>query len=155
MFGEVSVTRLAYRQQRGEQNRYVADGVLNLPEEQASHGVRRLAAIYSAAGSSEHGTRQVHDRTGLGLGTRQVEELAVRAAADCEGFYAERAVSATWRGSKTQEKLSRDMKTILAPRHCHSHVQWTLSTTRIRLVLGGSLPLWSVVMPHSPCGKRR
>jgi len=37
VFGEVSVDRLAYRQ-RGEQNMYVADGALNLPEERASHG---------------------------------------------------------------------------------------------------------------------
>jgi len=38
VFGEVSVKRLAYRQ-RGEQNLYPADGVLNLPDERASHGV--------------------------------------------------------------------------------------------------------------------
>ncbi len=39
VFGEVTVSRLAYRA-RGEQNLYVADGVLNLPAERASHGVR-------------------------------------------------------------------------------------------------------------------
>lgn len=92
VFGEVSVGRLAYRQ-RGEPNRYVSDGVLNLPEEQASHGVRRLAAVASAAGSFEHATGQVRDRTGLPLGKRQVEQLAVRAAVDFDAFYAEQTVA--------------------------------------------------------------
>jgi hypothetical protein len=88
VFGEVTVSRLAYRQ-RGEQNLYVADGALNVPEERASHGVRRMVAVEAAAGSFEHATGQVRDRTGLGLGKRQVEELAVRAAVDFDAFYAE------------------------------------------------------------------
>ncbi len=89
VFGEVTVSRLAYRA-RGEENLYVADGVLNLPAEHASHGVRRLAALESAAGSFEHARGQVRERTGLALGKRQVEELAVRAAVDFDSFYAER-----------------------------------------------------------------
>ncbi|MGO9899695.1 MAG: ISKra4 family transposase [Solirubrobacteraceae bacterium] len=93
VFGEVTVSRLAYRA-RGEQNLYVADGLLNLPEEHASHGVRRLAALESAAGSFEHATGQVRERTGLALGKRQVEELAVRAAVDFDSFYAERVTAA-------------------------------------------------------------
>ena len=63
---------------------------MNLPAERSSHGVRRLAAIESAAGSFDHATGQVRERTGLALGKRQVEELAVRAAADFDAFYAER-----------------------------------------------------------------
>jgi hypothetical protein len=88
VFGEVTVRRLAYRQ-RGEENLYVADGVLNLPVEHASHGVRRIVAVEAAAGSFEHATGQVRERTGLAVGKRQVEELAVRAAVDFETFYAE------------------------------------------------------------------
>jgi len=64
--GEVTVSRLAYRQ-RGEENLYVADRVLNLPAERASHRVRRMAAIEAAAGSFEHATGQVRERTGLAL----------------------------------------------------------------------------------------
>jgi hypothetical protein len=93
MFGEVTVGRLAYRA-RGEENLYVADGVLNLPGEHASHGVRRLAARAAAAGSFEDATGQVRERTGLDLGKRQVEELAVRAAVDFDAFYAERVTDA-------------------------------------------------------------
>ncbi len=92
VFGEVQVKRLAYRA-RGEQNLYPADGVLNLPDEHASHGVRRLAAIESSRGSFDEATSQVRERTGLTLGKRQVEQLAVRAAADFESFYAPSARS--------------------------------------------------------------
>jgi hypothetical protein len=87
VFGQVSVPRLAYRR-RGEENLYPADGQLNLPEERASHGVRRLAAIESSRGSFDDATGQARERTGLGLGKRQVEQLAVRAAVDFEEFYA-------------------------------------------------------------------
>jgi len=87
--GGVTVSLLAYRA-RGEENLYVADGLLNLPAERSSHGVRRLAAIESAAGSFDHATGQVRERTGLAGGKRQVEELAVRAAVDFDAFYAER-----------------------------------------------------------------
>ncbi len=103
-FGEVTVGRLAYRA-RGEENLYVADGVLNLPDEHASHGVRRMAALGSAAGSFEGATGQVRERTGLELGKRQVEELAVRAAVDFDAFYAERV-------SDTEER-ERDKKDVL------------------------------------------
>jgi hypothetical protein len=94
VFGEVTVTRLAYRH-RGEENLYVADGVLNLPVERASHGVRRLAAIESARGSFDDALDQVRERTGLQLGKRQVEQLAYRAAVDFEEFYATRERPAT------------------------------------------------------------
>jgi hypothetical protein len=92
VFGEVTVARLAYRR-RGEENLHVADGVLNLPPERASHGVRRLAAGESARGSFDDALDQVRERTGLTLGKRQVEELARRATVDFEEFYATRARS--------------------------------------------------------------
>ena len=92
IFGQVSVSRLAYRR-RGEENLYPADAQLNLPDQQASHGVRRLAAIESSRGSFDEATEQVRERTGLTLGKRQVEQLAVRAAVDFEQFYASRARS--------------------------------------------------------------
>ena len=87
VFGEVRVRRLAYRR-RGEENLYVADGQLNLPEENHSHGVRRLAAVESSKGSFEDSTEQVREVTGAPVGKRQVEQLAVRAAVDFEAFYA-------------------------------------------------------------------
>ena len=50
MFGPVRVTRIAYRA-RGQANLHPANGVLNLPEEEYSHGLRRLAAVESSRGS--------------------------------------------------------------------------------------------------------
>jgi hypothetical protein len=44
VFGSVEVKRLAYRQ-RGHENLHPADGVLNLPPESHSHGLRRLTAL--------------------------------------------------------------------------------------------------------------
>jgi hypothetical protein len=86
VFGEVSVTRLAYRR-RGQANLYPADAALNLPVEQHSHGLRRLASIEASRGSFDEATKAVKAATGTGLGKRQVEALAARAAADFQAFY--------------------------------------------------------------------
>ncbi|MGO9789600.1 MAG: hypothetical protein ACLP8S_08850, partial [Solirubrobacteraceae bacterium] len=54
VFGEVTVSRLAYRA-RGEENLYVADGLLNLPEEHAHRrplGPGRMATSTSTGPST-------------------------------------------------------------------------------------------------------
>ena len=89
IFGVVSVTRLAYRR-RGHANLYPGDGRLNLPPEQHSHGLRRLAAVEGSRGSFEEATAAIARTTGQQLGKRQVETLAARAAIDVEDFYATR-----------------------------------------------------------------
>ncbi len=88
VFGEVKVSRLAYRQP-GHVNLYPADAALNLPTESQSHGLRRLAALEAARSSFEGGHDASERATGR-LGKRQVEELAQLAAADFDAFYAER-----------------------------------------------------------------
>jgi hypothetical protein len=90
VFGQVEVTRLAYRR-RGHANLYPADGQLNLPVELHSHGLRRLAAIEASRGSFEEATEAIGRSSGQRVGKRQAEALAARAAADVEDFYAERA----------------------------------------------------------------
>ena len=87
--GEVRVDRLAYRA-RGQENLYVADGMLNLPEEKHSHGMRRLAAIEATRDSFEEGQEAIFRHTGQRLGKRQLRELVVRAAVDFESFYEQR-----------------------------------------------------------------
>ena len=89
VFGEVAVTRLAYRR-RGCANLYPADAVLNLPDELHSHGLRRLTAIESTRGSFDDARTAIERATGQKLGKRQLEALALHAAADFDGFYAER-----------------------------------------------------------------
>jgi hypothetical protein len=86
IFGDVEVSRLAYRQ-RGHDNLYPVDALLNLPSEQYSLGLRRLAAIEASRGSFEDAAEAIERITGVHLGKRQVEELAHRAAVDFHSFY--------------------------------------------------------------------
>jgi hypothetical protein len=63
IFGDVAVRRLAYRR-RGEDNLYPADGVLNLPEERYSHGLRRRAAEEASRGSFDEVVAAIERSTG-------------------------------------------------------------------------------------------
>lgn len=90
VFGAVQVTRHAFRR-RGERNLYPADAGLNLPHELHSHGLRELSGIESSRGSFEDAMDAVGRVTGVRLGKRQLEQLAVRAAADFEAFYSQPA----------------------------------------------------------------
>ena len=89
VFGEVSVSRMAYRAP-GRANLHPADAELNLPAEKHSHGLRQLAAIEAARGSFDDTVAAMDRHTGVRLGKRQVEQLAVAAAADFDDFYAQR-----------------------------------------------------------------
>jgi hypothetical protein len=89
VFGSVEVKRLAYRQ-RGHENLHPGDGVLNLPPESHSHGLRRLTALEAPRGSFEDAAETIRRITGVAIGKRQVEELAARAVVDFEAFYAQR-----------------------------------------------------------------
>ncbi|WP_370461507.1 ISKra4 family transposase [Micromonospora sp. Llam0] len=86
VFGAVTVTRMAYRAS-GVANLYPADAVLNLPVERHSHGLRRLAAVESVRGSFDDAVAAIDRSCGVGVGKRQVQELAVAAAVDVAAFY--------------------------------------------------------------------
>jgi hypothetical protein len=86
VFGQVTVIRMAYRAP-GSPNIHPLDAELNLPREKQSHGLRKLAAIESARGSHEDAAAAVTRATGVKIGKRQVEELAVGTARDVDGFY--------------------------------------------------------------------
>jgi len=90
VLGEVTVTRIAYRAP-GAPNLHPADAALNLPSEKHSHGLRKLAAIEAPRGSFESAGQAITRATGVRVGKRQVEELAMRAAEDVAAFYAARA----------------------------------------------------------------
>lgn len=87
VFGQVMVTRLAYRRRR-HTNLYPADAQLNLPVEKHSHGLRYLAAVEAARGSFDDTAEAIERATGVWLGKRQIEQLAARAAVDIDDFYA-------------------------------------------------------------------
>jgi hypothetical protein len=90
-FGEVVVTRIAYRTP-GLPDLHPADAVLNLPAEKHSHGLRRLAAVEAARGSFDAAGAAIERATTVRVGKRQVEALAMRAAADVDAFYTARTV---------------------------------------------------------------
>lgn len=64
VFGEVTVTRLAYRRRR-HANLYPADAALNLPVEKHSHGLRQLAALEAARGSFDDTAEAIERATGV------------------------------------------------------------------------------------------
>jgi hypothetical protein len=86
IFGTVEVQRRAYRA-TGKASLHPLDGGLNLAPDFFSLGVRCLVANESAKGSFDEVVMAVAERTGVKIGKRQVEELAVRGAQDFEAFY--------------------------------------------------------------------
>jgi hypothetical protein len=90
-FGQVTVSRIAYRSP-GRPNVHPADAALNLPEEKHSHGLRKLTAAEAARGSMEDTQAAITRAAGVTIGKRQLEEMARRAAAHVEAFYAWRLI---------------------------------------------------------------
>jgi uncharacterized protein UPF0236 len=97
VFGEVTVSRMAYRAP-GHRNLHPADAALNLPVERHSHGLRKLAAVEAARGSFQDAVSGIERACGQQLGKRQVEELAQLAAVDFEDFYQARKPARCKRG---------------------------------------------------------
>jgi hypothetical protein len=97
MFGQVDVSRMAFRR-KGDVNLYPADGLLNLPAEIHSHGLRHLAAVESSRGSFDEAVDAIDRATGQHLGKRQVEQLASRAAKDFVAYYEQRRPTAATAG---------------------------------------------------------
>jgi len=86
IFGEVDVSRLCHGQ-RGVDSLAVVDAELSLPREFYSLGLRRLVAREAAKVSFDAVVEAVKTTTGVDIPKRQVEQLAMRAAADMEAFY--------------------------------------------------------------------
>jgi hypothetical protein len=85
-FGNVMLERLAYRAV-GACNLYPADAAWNLPTGKHSHGLAKLAVQEVVRGSFESAQDAVERGTGQRIGKRQIEDLAVAAAADVADFY--------------------------------------------------------------------
>ena len=88
-FGQVTVTRIAYRAP-GAPNVHPADAALNLPPGKHSHGMSKMVVLAAAVMSFGAACERVARETGSPLGRRQCEELAVAAACDFDAFYAAR-----------------------------------------------------------------
>jgi hypothetical protein len=89
VFGRVSVERLAYRAP-GAANLYPADGVLNLPEAEHSHGLRRITVLEAVRGSYDEAVEAIARQTGVSPGKGQVLSMVAAAAVDIAAFYAAR-----------------------------------------------------------------
>jgi hypothetical protein len=89
ILGRVMVSRLAY-QALGVEGLHPMDAALNLPPELYSHGVSRFVAEHAAMMAFDDVVRELLTATGMAVGKRQVEEIAVRAAMDFEAFYERR-----------------------------------------------------------------
>jgi hypothetical protein len=92
LVGRVPVQRLAY-QLPGSPDLHPMDGVLNLPREMFSHGIRRAVARLAATMSFDEVVDEIREMTGASIAKRQVEELTLRAAQDFDAFYEHRAVT--------------------------------------------------------------
>lgn len=90
VFGEVRVRRLGYGAE-GTDSLQPLDAELNLPVEQYSFGLRRLAAQEAARGSFDEAQSSVAAQTGTTVPKRQLEQLVARAATDFDDYYAQRA----------------------------------------------------------------
>ena len=91
VFGDVRVSRIAYRQP-GEANLFPADAQQNLPQDQFSHGLRRIAATEASKGSFDEAVVAVRAQTAapeIEVNKRQLEGLVRRAAIDFDAFYAQ------------------------------------------------------------------
>ena len=86
VFGTVTARRVAYRKS-GRRNLHPADASLNLAQEQYSYVVRQLAAQEASQKSFADAAGAIEARTCEGIGVRQVETLAQRAAVDFDAFY--------------------------------------------------------------------
>ncbi len=86
VFGPVRVPRLSYGA-RGESDLHPADAALNLPKENASHGMRKIAAEEACKGSFDETVKAIDTHTGGQVAKRQVQQLVKRAAQDFDEFY--------------------------------------------------------------------
>ena len=88
-FGEAELERNLY-QAPGLDGLAPLDAVMELPAEKYSYEVRRIVAEESARASFDEVVELVQKQSGAQVPKRQVEELAVRAAQDFDGFYRDR-----------------------------------------------------------------
>ncbi|MFF3519036.1 ISKra4 family transposase, partial [Streptomyces sp. NPDC002573] len=87
--GRVEVSRIAYRSPAVKVgNLHVADAELALPAQLYSRPLQRAVVHEAASGSLRQAAQAVQRATGQKIGTRQLMEICVRAAADINAFYA-------------------------------------------------------------------
>jgi len=112
VFGLVQVPRLSYGA-RGVSDLHPTDAALNLPEEKASHGLRKVAAVEAAKVSFDEVVKAIATHTGARVAKRQAEKLVGRAAQDFDEFYESGAVTPATSSKKDLVVLSSDGKGVV------------------------------------------
>jgi hypothetical protein len=84
--GRVEVNRIAYRA-LGAANLHPADTVLALPGQLSSYPLQKAVVHEVASGPLRSASAALERTTGVAIGTRQLMETVVRAAADVRAFY--------------------------------------------------------------------
>ena len=86
--GRVEISRIAYRSPALKVgNLHVADAGLSLPAQLYSRPLQRAVVHEAASGSLRQAAQGLERATGQKIGTRQLMEICVRAAADIDAFY--------------------------------------------------------------------
>jgi hypothetical protein len=115
VFGAVRAVRLVY-QGAGVAGLAPMDALLNRPPGYHSYGIRRLVAEHAAKDSFEEVVTEVEAVTGCKVSKRQVEELAMAAAADFDAFYTQSPLELSVLGPSALVVLSCDGKGIVVRR---------------------------------------
>lgn len=115
IFGPVRVPRLSYGG-RGVSDLHPADASLNLPREEASHGLRKMAAVEGCKASFEEVVKAIDSHTGAHVAKRQAEELVRRAAGDFDAFYESGTATPHSRATNDLMVMSADGKGIVVLR---------------------------------------
>lgn len=137
LFGTVTVTRCAWRKP-GAPDYLPADAALSLPAGRHSHTLAKLACLEAPRGSFDAAHDAIGRRCGNVIGKRQLEEAAVRSAADIPAFYAARIPEPCT--AETLLVLSADCKGIVmrpsALREATAKAAAKLGKMRTRLTAG-------------------
>ena len=102
LLGKVTVARTGYGA-RGSESLHPLDAQLNLPEERYSHGIRKRLAEEVARGAYDEAIAALARHSGVIVPKRQAEQMAQRAAADFEAFYAARHAASAAEEANTGE----------------------------------------------------
>ena len=90
-----------------------AAATLNMPPDLFSLGVRRRIAEEAARGDFDAVVETLTATTGASVGKRQAQELAAKAAADFDDFYAQKAETVGVRGRESFLVITADGKGIV------------------------------------------
>jgi len=109
--GKVTVRRIGYRSGvKGAGSLFPRDAVLNLPPCGYSWPLQQLAEMSCRAGSYDQAQEFVRAATGVTVGRRQLEQIAVAAAEDAERFSRDRAA-----GPDPDPDLGQGQEGVLVP----------------------------------------